>query len=132
MDKKRLSISVNRFVNKLADIPPKALVTKKGMLSMAAITPNKKDGKIISYRFRSCVGRNTEGKQVFRSMTWNVPAGLTPSKAEKAAQKAAERWESEVRAEYQQDLQDPQRVKDRQIDREKTDFAKKSLQRPND
>lgn len=93
------------------------------MLSMAAITPNRKDGKIISYRFRSCVGRDPEGKQIFRSMTWNIPEGLTPSKAEKAAQKAAERWESAMRAEYQRDLQDPQRVKDRQIDREKTDFA---------
>ena len=91
---------------------------------MAAITPNKKDGKLVSYRFRSCVGRDPEGKQIFRSTTWSVPVGLTPSKAEKAAQKAAEQWEFEMRAEYQRDLQDPQRVKDRQIDREKTDFAK--------
>ena len=68
---------------------------------MAAITPNKKDGKLVSYRFRSCVGRDPEGKQIFRSTTWSVPVGLTPSKAEKAAQKAAEQWEFEMRAEYQ-------------------------------
>lgn len=67
---------------------------------MAAITPNLKNGKIISYRFRACVGRNESGKQVFRSKTWTVPEQLTPSKAQRAAQKAADTWEEESRSEY--------------------------------
>lgn len=91
---------------------------------MASITTNKKAGKIVSYRFLSCVGRDSDGKQIFRSTTWTPPLDLSPSKAAKAAHKAAERWEQETKAEYLRDLQDPQRVKDRQIDKEKTNFVK--------
>lgn len=90
---------------------------------MAAITPNMKSGKIISYRFRTCVGRDEAGKQIFRSMTWTVPEHLTPSKAEKAAQKAADRWEKEARAEYEKDVKDPERVKARELARTTTDFV---------
>ena len=56
---------------------------------MASIIPKEKDGKIISYKFKACVGRDDCGKQVFRCATWKVPAGLVPSKAVKAAEKAA-------------------------------------------
>lgn len=89
---------------------------------MAAITPNKKNGKTISYRFRACVGRDESGKQIFRSTTWSVPDGLTPSKAEKAAQKASDLWEREARAEYEKDRKDPERIKARELARTKTDF----------
>ena len=64
---------------------------------MAAITPNKKDGKIVSYKFRACVGRDEAGKQIFRCTTWKVPTKLSPAKADKAANRAAELWEKEVR-----------------------------------
>ena len=90
---------------------------------MAAITPNKKNGKTISYRFRACVGRDESGKQIFRSTTWNVPEGLTPSKGEKAAQKACGLWETEARAEYEKDLKDPERVRVRELSRTKLDFV---------
>lgn len=90
---------------------------------MAAITPNQKNGKTISYRFRACVGRDESGKQIFRSTTWNVPEGLIPSKAEKAAQKAADQWEREARAEYEKDVKDPERVKARELARTKIDFV---------
>lgn len=89
---------------------------------MAAITPNVKDGKTISYRFRSCVGRDAEGKQVFRSKTWNVPVGMPQAKTDKAAQKAAEQWERTIRQEYEKDLNDPQRVREREIERKRTDL----------
>ena len=56
---------------------------------MASIIPKEKDGKIVSYKFKACVGRDDCGKQVFRCTTWKVPAGLVPSKAVKAAEKAA-------------------------------------------
>lgn len=91
---------------------------------MATITPNKKDGKTISYRFRACVGRDESGKQIFRSTTWSVPDGLTPSKAEKAAQKASDLWEKDARAEYEKDLKNPERVKARELARTKTDFVR--------
>ena len=63
---------------------------------MAAITPKEKNGKVVSYRFRACVGRDEMGKQIFRSTTWIVPDGLTPARAAKAAQRAAVLWEREA------------------------------------
>jgi len=31
---------------------------------MAVITPNEKNGKIVSYKFKACMGRNKDGKQI--------------------------------------------------------------------
>lgn len=90
---------------------------------MAAITPNKKDGKIVSYKFRACVGRDEAGKQIFRCTTWKVPTELSPAKADKAANRAAELWEKEVRSEYAKDLKDPERVKAREVLHSKTEFS---------
>lgn len=90
---------------------------------MASIKANNKDGKTVSFRFRCCVDREENGKQVFRTLTWHIPDGLTPSKAERAAKKAAAEWEKQVKTEYEADLKNPERVKQREIDRTKTDFA---------
>ncbi len=57
---------------------------------MANLTANKKDGRIVSYKTKVFLGRDDNGKQIFRCTTWQVPEGLCPSKAEKAARKAAE------------------------------------------
>lgn len=67
---------------------------------MASIREKKKDGKIISYRFTACLERDSRGKQVRRYCTWIPPEGLTPAKIRKAAQRAADDWEEEIRAEY--------------------------------
>ena len=90
---------------------------------MASIIPKEKDGKIISYKFKACVGRDDCGKQVFRCTTWKVPAGLVPSKAAKAAEKAAAAWEQDAKAEYEKDLQDAERARQREIAKCKTDFV---------
>ena len=90
---------------------------------MASIIPKIKDGKIISYKFKACVGRDDCDKQVFRCMTWKVPVGLGPVKAEKAAEKAAAAWEQEAKAEYEKDLLDAERARQREIARCKTDFG---------
>lgn len=90
---------------------------------MASITPNRKDGKIVSFKFRSCVGRDEFGKQIWLCTTWKVPTGLAPSRSEKAAQKAASDWEKVVRVEYQKDLLNPERVKEREIERLRTEFT---------
>ena len=42
------------------------MIAKERMLSMASITQNKKDGKVISYKFKACIGRDEFGKQIFR------------------------------------------------------------------
>ena len=90
---------------------------------MASITQNKKDGKIISYKFKVCVGRDEFGKQIWRCTTWKAPDGMMPSRAEKAAQKAAAEWERQAKDEYQKDLQNPERIKERQAAKNRTEFS---------
>lgn len=90
---------------------------------MATIIKNPDNEKGISYRFRAYLGKTELGKQITRYTTWYAPSDLTPTKAERAALKAAAQWEKQVKAEYEQDLKDPARVKAREIDRTKTDFA---------
>ena len=70
---------------------------------MANIRENKRDGKIISYRFTVCLGRDANNKQIRRYTTWEVPEGLTPAKAKKAAERAADAWERETREEYRKE-----------------------------
>ena len=94
---------------------------------MASITQNKKDGKVISYKFRACVGRDEFGKQIFRCSTWKIPDGLIPSRAEKAAQKAAADWERQVKEEYEKDILNPQRIKEREIAKKHTEFSEFAL-----
>ena len=72
---------------------------------MARIAENVKDGKIVSYRFIVCVGRDAHGKQVRRFATWHPPDGLRQSRMRAAAERAAEEWESTVRAEYAEELE---------------------------
>ena len=70
---------------------------------MAAIRENKKNGKIISYRFTLCLERDAQGKQIRRYTTWTPPENLTPAKAKKAAERAADAWEDETRRAYQEE-----------------------------
>lgn len=77
---------------------------------MASITPKMKNGKIVSYKFKVFVGRDELGKQVFRCTTWKIPDALTPSRAEKAARKAAVEWERQVKDEYQRELQNTKQI----------------------
>lgn len=75
---------------------------------MATIIENKKNGKVVSYKFRAYLGKQQDGKQVAKYHTWQVPDGLTPAKARKAAEKAAAEWEKEARFEYERDVKEPE------------------------
>ena len=66
---------------------------------MATIKEKKRNGKTVSFSFTACLGRDPQGKQIRRYLTWIPPEGLTPSKAKKAAERAAVAWEMEVKAE---------------------------------
>lgn len=68
---------------------------------MATVKENKKNGKTISFRFTVCLERDIRGKQIRKTTTWAAPTDLTPAKARKAAERAADAWEEEVKAEYQ-------------------------------
>ena len=57
---------------------------------MANIRENKKNGKVISFRFTVCLERDVRGKQIRKYTTWTAPADLTPAKARKAAERAAD------------------------------------------
>lgn len=70
---------------------------------MANIRENQKNGKVISYRFTAYIGRDVNGKQIRKYTTWEIPEGLTPAKARKAAERAADEWERGVRAEHQKE-----------------------------
>jgi len=70
---------------------------------MANIRENTKNGKVVSYRFITCLERDEQGKQVRRYTTWTPPQELTPAKARKAAERAADLWEQEVKAEYREE-----------------------------
>ena len=67
---------------------------------MAAIQEKVKDGKIVSFKFRVCLGRNEDGKQIFKCLTWYPDEEMTEAKSRKAAAAAALLWEQEVRAAY--------------------------------
>lgn len=90
---------------------------------MATIIENKKDGKVVSYKFRAYLGKQQGGKQVAKYHTWQVPNGLTPAKARKAAEKAAAEWEKEARFEYERDVKEPERAAIREIENQRTDFV---------
>jgi len=68
---------------------------------MANIRENQKSGKTVSYRFTTCLERNICGKQIRRYTTWTPPDGLSPAKERRAAERAADAWEQEIKAEYQ-------------------------------
>ena len=76
---------------------------KKGCISVVNIRANEKCGKVVSYRFTACLERDANGKQVRRYTTWTPPVGLTPAKMKKAAERAADEWEREVRVEFQKE-----------------------------
>lgn len=50
-----------------------------------------------SYLFRCYVGYNATGKQIEKTMTWNIPEGMSERKAEKEAQHQAALFEERVR-----------------------------------
>ena len=64
---------------------------------MATIRENKSKGKVISYQFVLFLGRNEEGKQMRKYLTWTPPDGLTPARQRKAAEQAAKQWEKKIR-----------------------------------
>lgn len=74
---------------------------------MASVKENRnRDGKIISYRFRACVGRDpATGKQVWRTATFPKPDGMTPKAEAKHIRRAAEDWESKQRDDYKKGLE---------------------------
>lgn len=72
---------------------------------MATIQEKIKGKKIVSFKIKACVGRDENGKQVFRCKTWYPPEGLTNGKARKEVQKAI-LWEDEAKQLYLKELEE--------------------------
>lgn len=73
---------------------------------MATVDSNKdKNGKIISYRFRCCVCRDENNKQIWKTKTVKRPEGLTPAKERKEMERLADEWERELRKQYELEKQ---------------------------
>ncbi len=60
-----------------------------------------KTGKVVSFRLRCCVGRDSQRKQIWRTCTIPRPEGLTPAKERKEVERLAAQWEAEQKAEYE-------------------------------
>ena len=70
---------------------------------MATIREKRKNGKIVSYSFKVCLGRTPDKKQIQKTMTWKPPADLSPAKAKSLATRTATLWEAELREQYEKD-----------------------------
>ena len=76
---------------------------------MASIRENRKDGKIVSYRFVVCLGRDQDGKQIRKIKTWTLPKGVGQKTARKEAEKQAALWEESLK--QQEAEEEPKPVK---------------------
>jgi len=67
---------------------------------MASIIEKKNEKEVVTFQFRTCVGREENGKQIIKSKTWYAAPELSLAKARKMAQVEAGLWEKEVREEF--------------------------------
>lgn len=63
---------------------------------MATIVDKEKNGKVISFKFIACLGREN-GKKIYRTTVWKPPDGLSYTKARKMAEVEAYKWEQSLR-----------------------------------
>ena len=67
---------------------------------MATLTTKTDDaGKPISYKFTCCVGRDDNGKQIWRTKTIKSP-GLTPKREKDYVADQMAAWEKQQKADY--------------------------------
>ena len=71
------SDKVDKKVNKLTKTRKMTLIVRKDGKEMASIKEKVNGGKVVSYKFRACLGRDKDGKQIFKCMTWFPPENLT-------------------------------------------------------
>ncbi len=72
---------------------------------MATIYQNKKDGKIVSFKFKAFLGRDEQGKQQFKCTTWKPDKPISESKMIALAEKEATIWERKLAENIQTEKQ---------------------------
>ena len=63
---------------------------------MATIYPNFKNGKIISFKFKVYLGKDENGKRIFRCKTWIPEKTMSENKLKSLAKKEATIWEHQL------------------------------------
>ena len=63
---------------------------------MASIYPTYKDGKIVSFKFKAFLGKDQNGKQIFKCSTWYPDKPMSEKKMLSCAQKEAILWENSL------------------------------------
>ena len=63
---------------------------------MATIVDKEKNGKVVSFKFIACLGREN-GKKIYRTTVWKPPKGLSYAKARRMAEVEAYKWEQSLR-----------------------------------
>lgn len=78
---------------------------------MAIEERTNKNGEVCSYRFRVCVGRDEQYKQVWRTKTIKRPEGLTPARERKEVERLHDEWERTQKAQWEQSHDKTDRTK---------------------
>lgn len=68
---------------------------------MATIYPNFKNGKIISFKFKCSLGRDTNGKQRCKCTTWTPPKPMPEKRLKAQAEREAILWEERIKKELE-------------------------------
>lgn len=70
---------------------------------MASIYPNRKNGKIVSFKLKAYLGRDENGKQVFKCTTWTAEKPMSEKKLIALAEKEATIWEHNLFQVFEQE-----------------------------
>ena len=70
---------------------------------MATIYTNRKDGKIVSFKFKVFLGKEASGKHIVKCKTWVPDREMTEKKLRALAEKEAILFEYEAAAQYEEE-----------------------------
>lgn len=70
---------------------------------MASIYANRKNGKIVSFKFKACLGRDLHGKQIVKCTTWKTDSLLSEKRLISLANKEATNWEKRLVLNYEEE-----------------------------
>ena len=63
---------------------------------MASIYLNRKDGKIVSFKFKAFLGRDENGRQIVKCTTWTADCSLSEKRLMQLAKKESAIWEKRI------------------------------------
>ena len=70
---------------------------------MASIYLNRKDGKIVSFKFKAFLGRDENGRQIVKCTTWTADCSLSEKRLLQLAKKESAIWEKRISKEVEEE-----------------------------